>query len=410
MRNKKGGNIGVNPDLNEIHQYELQRKEADYNLFMKRFNLVSSYFYRNNNPNRDLSEYIKLFISTNIIFSSALRNEYVLYGNAYGGIRGFYSDIIRMYDKLQYPPNLKQSFVQNIIQNKILAIISMRPNFFFIIFVCYYYVIIANKIPIEQIPDIFRIFFDDIFSTTRLNPVINKPQNIQQIRRQINSLQGQIPAYKESYKKQIQNKQLTIDKLLSNKIKELQLLSMNVNTIYSKLEMNLTNKQKINNFENLKKEIQNLQKQRYNPENTNNLLSEIAQKIRNNESTFLGLQQQLQFLTGQSAIDVTMFEKNPEIFVENVKSMLGDNTTFIHFEELNFNLLIKNIINEWALLNNITPIQKLPIFINYFPKVEMIPLGSSFKVTRTLGKESVSIGSGMYSSISPGYNLGQLVI
>ena len=101
-------------------------------------------------------------------------------------------------------------------------------------------------------------------------------------------------------------------------------------------------------------------------------------------------------------------EKNPEIFVENVKSMLVGNT-FIHFEELNFNLLIKNIINEWALLNNITPIQKLPIFINYFPKVKMIPLGSSFKVTRTLGKESVSIGSGMYRSISPGYSIPQLV-
>lgn len=407
MRNKKGGNIDVNRDLYEIQQYELQRKQADYNLFMERFNLVSSYFYRNNNPNRDLSEYIKLFISTNIIFSSALRNEYVLYGNAYGGTGGFYSDIIKMYDLLQYPPNLKQSFVQNIIQNKILAIISMRPNFFFIIFVCYYYVIIANKIPIEQIPDIFRIFFDDIFSTTRLNPVINKPQNIQQIRRQINILQRQIPVYEQSYQKQIQNKQLTIDKLLSNKI---QYLSNIVNTIYSNPEMNLTNQQKINNFENLKKEIQNLQKQRYNPEYTSNLLSGIAQKIRKNKSTLLGLQQQLQFLTGQSAIDVTMFEKNPEIFVENVKSMLVGNTTFINFEELNFNLLIKNIINEWALLNNITPIQTLPFLINYFPKVEMIPLGSSFKVTRTLGKESVSIGSGMYSSISPGYNLGQLVI
>ena len=178
MRNKKGGNIGVNNGLYAIQKYELQRKQADYNLFMVRFNLVSSYFYRNNNPNRDLSEYIKLFISTNIIFSSALRNEYVLYGNADEAIGGFYSDIIRMYDRLKYPPNLKQSFVQNIIQNKILAIISMRPNFFFIIFVCYYYVIIKNAIPIEQIPDIFRIFFDDIFSTTILNPVINKPQNI----------------------------------------------------------------------------------------------------------------------------------------------------------------------------------------------------------------------------------------
>ena len=69
MRNKKGGNIGVNTSLYEIQQYELQRKKADYNLFMVRFDLVSSYFYRNNNPNRDLSEYIKLFISTNIIFN-----------------------------------------------------------------------------------------------------------------------------------------------------------------------------------------------------------------------------------------------------------------------------------------------------------------------------------------------------
>jgi len=402
MRNKKGGNIVVN----EIQKYKLQRKQADYNLFMARFNLVSSYFYRNNNPNRDLSEYIKLFISTNIIFSSALRNEYVLYGNADGGIGGFYSGIIKMYNLLQYPPNLRQSFVQNIIQNKILAIISMRPNFFFIIFVCYYYVIIANEIPIEQIPDIFRIFFDDIFSTTGLNPVINKPQNIQKIIKQINSLQSQISIYEQFYQKQ---KQSTIDELLLKKINELQSLSMNVNTIYSNPEMNLTNQQKINNFENLKKEIQNLQKQRYNPEYTNNLLSGIAQKIRKNKSTLLGLQQQLQFLNGQSAIDVTMFKENPEIFVENVKSMLVGNTTLLNFEQLNFNLLIKNIINEWALLNNITPIQTLPFLINYFPKVEKIPLGSSFEVTTTFGKESVSIGSGMYSSISPGYSIPQLV-